>query len=95
MQESATPKPVLDVWEWQFEGLCRTRGAEIFFHPERERGAARRAREAFAVELCQQCPVIKECREHALSFPESYGVWGGLTEDERESILNERVPTAS
>ncbi len=32
------------------------------------------------------CPVIQQCRSHALSVREPYGVWGGLTEDERESF---------
>lgn len=96
LPETTTPKPTLDVWEWQFEGLCRTRGAEIFFHPERERGAARRSREAFATAMCRECPVIQQCRSHALSFPENYGVWGGLTEDERAAILGgAAVPEAS
>jgi WhiB family redox-sensing transcriptional regulator len=27
------------------------------------------------------------CREHALKVREPYGVWGGLTEEEREQVL--------
>jgi WhiB family redox-sensing transcriptional regulator len=30
--------------------------------------------------------VLRQCREHALAVREPYGVWGGLTEDEREAI---------
>lgn len=95
MAQTATPQPQLDVWEWQFEGLCRTQSPELFFHPDGERGAARRTREAFATALCRECPVLQQCREHALSFPEPYGVWGGMSEDEREAILGRRVPQAS
>jgi WhiB family redox-sensing transcriptional regulator len=32
--------------------------------------------------------VIEACRSHALTVREPYGVWGGLTEDERESFYS-------
>lgn len=87
MHELTTIHPVGDEWDWQHEGLCRTRSPELFFHPDGERGSVKRAREARAVALCHACPVIEQCREHALTVPEPYGVWGGLTEEEREEIL--------
>ena len=34
-----------------------------------------------------RCPVRAECAAHALAVREPYGVWGGLTEDEREELL--------
>jgi WhiB family redox-sensing transcriptional regulator len=36
--------------------------------------------------VCAACPVIQQCRQHALAVREPYGVWGGLTEDERNAI---------
>ena len=30
------------------------------------------------------------CREHALAIREPFGVWGGMTEDERQVALTER-----
>lgn len=87
MNKTSTIHPVGSDWDWQHEGLCRTRSPELFFHPDGERGSVKRAREARAVALCEQCPVIEQCRNHALSVPEPYGVWGGLTEEEREELL--------
>lgn len=84
------PGPVADLWDWQFEGLCRTTDPEEFFHPEGERGSARRLRDERAKRVCERCPVILECREHALAAREPYGVWGGLSEDEREQELARR-----
>ncbi|MGN7248174.1 WhiB family transcriptional regulator [Janibacter anophelis] len=84
------PGPVADLWEWQFEGACRETGSESFYHPDGERGAARRLRDAAAKEICAACPVIAACREHALAIREPFGVWGGLTEDERQVILADR-----
>src|SRR5690606_36416570 len=52
MQEITSIQPVGDDWEWQHEGLCRTRGPELFFHPDGERGSVKRAREARAKALC-------------------------------------------
>jgi WhiB family transcriptional regulator, redox-sensing transcriptional regulator len=40
--------------------------------------------------------VIEQCRRHALTVREPYGVWGGLTEDERNTVyLAERDQTGS
>ncbi|WP_162237328.1 WhiB family transcriptional regulator, partial [Aeromicrobium sp. Leaf272] len=42
---------------------------------------------------CARCPVIEQCREHALTVQEPYGVWGGLSEAERREILERRPRT--
>ncbi len=58
-----------------------------FFHPDGERGPARARREARAKAICHTCPVLEMCREHALAVHEPYGIWGGLSESERETII--------
>lgn len=56
--------------------------------PSRRRTRPRRAqRELRAKQLCRQCPVITQCRTHALKVGEPYGIWGGLSESERELLL--------
>ena len=80
------PGPVADLWDWQLEGSCRRVGPDVFFHPEGERGTKRRIRAGAAKEVCFGCPVIEACRSHALAVREPYGVWGGLSEDERRAI---------
>ncbi len=91
------PEPLAEVWDWQLAGACRQVSPEVFFHPEGERGSARRSRDSAAKQVCFGCPVIRQCREHALSVREPYGVWGGLTEDEREAVYDGRsaIPDAS
>ena len=81
---SRLPGPIADRWDWQLQGSCRRENPEVFFHPEGERGPARRNRDEAAKSVCIACPVLEACREHALQVREPYGVWGGLTEDERE-----------
>ncbi len=87
---SRLPGPNSDFWDWQLEGACRGEDPSIFFHPEGERGPAREAREAAAKAVCAQCPVLARCAEHALAAREPYGVWGGLSEDDREAIYARR-----
>jgi WhiB family redox-sensing transcriptional regulator len=84
---SRLPMPIQETYEWQYEGACRETDPETFFSPDAERGPRRRAREAAAKALCAVCPVIQQCRSHALAVREPYGVWGGLTINERDSIL--------
>lgn len=61
--------------------------SSYFFHPEGERGPARARREATAKAICAKCPALLECRRHALQVHEPYGIWGGLSESERQQIL--------
>ena len=84
---SRLPGPQSEKWEWQLLGACRGKDTDLFFHPEGERGPRRSNREAAAKAVCATCPVMLLCREHALSAHEPYGVWGGLSEHEREAIL--------
>lgn len=83
--------PIFSAWEWQEQGSCRGLPSEIFFHPEFERGSAKVEREARAKAICASCPVLDMCRNHALAVQEPYGVWGGLTEDERLRLLNRQT----
>ncbi|PTR31505.1 WhiB family redox-sensing transcriptional regulator [Rhodococcus sp. OK519] len=81
------PGPNADIWDWQMRGLCRGVDSAVFFHPDGERGRARAQRESHAKEMCRRCPVLAQCRNHALAVCEPYGIWGGMSEAERE-ILN-------
>ena len=93
---SRLPKPIAEQWEWQYEGACRSMDSEMFFHPDGERGPRRRNRENAAKTICASCPVIDACRTHALAVQEPYGIWGGLSEDDRTAILIQRgIPVIS
>jgi WhiB family redox-sensing transcriptional regulator len=81
------PSPVAEIWDWQLHAACRDLSTSLFFHPENERGSARNQREERAKAVCRECPVMAQCREHALRVREPYGVWGGLTETERQQLL--------
>ncbi|MQA10682.1 MAG: WhiB family transcriptional regulator [Pseudonocardiaceae bacterium] len=87
---SRLPTPVSDVWDWQLHGACRDMDSDLFFHPDAERGYAREQRVARAKAICRSCPVLVECRNHALTAEEPFGIWGGLDETERREAVARR-----
>jgi WhiB family redox-sensing transcriptional regulator len=73
---------------WQPIALCRGSHSHLFFPPNNaERKEERERRETRAKSICKVCPVNAECLEYALTIREPYGIWGGLTETERRSLL--------
>ena len=81
------PTPVAEVWDWQLHGACRGENTSLFFHPDGERGPARARRQTAAKAVCAKCPVIEACLKHALAVREPYGVWGGMSEEERARLI--------
>lgn len=72
---------------WQDRALCAEVDADMFF-PDSDRDAAA------AVQVCSRCDVRRRCLEYAISNDVRYGVWGGLTERDRDLIrklVNKRV----
>lgn len=81
-------KPIIDNWEWQFQGACNGVDTNDFYLDEKMRNPSKGRREQAAIAICNTCPVKAKCLEHALSVPEFYGVWGGSTEEQRLAIIN-------
>ena len=74
--------------EWQDKAACKGPNHAIFFPPSRlERRIDKRQREARAKEICEQCPVLRQCRDHAIAIGEQHGIWGGLTARERKELV--------
>lgn len=92
---AALPKPIMDNWKWQEEGLCRFESPDLFFYDDNERGETRTARDALAVSICNRCPVVNTCLEHAITVPERHGIWGGKTQNELEILIRKRRRSAN
>ncbi|WP_309235591.1 WhiB family transcriptional regulator [Streptomyces sp. TRM64462] len=63
--------------------LCAQTGPELFFP---EPGSSTRE----AKLLCGGCEVRGACLEYALAHDERFGVWGGLSEQERHALKRRR-----
>lgn len=83
--------PVSSPWVWQEDAVCLGMDTELFFHPEGERGGTRQRRVAAAKAICATCPVLKQCREYALANREPYGIWGGMSEEERAAEIRRQT----
>jgi WhiB family redox-sensing transcriptional regulator len=83
------PRPLMEEWTWQADGRCRQLEPEVFF-PEDAGRTGLRAREERAKRICRDCPVLEQCREHALSMRETHGVWGAMSARDRVRLLSAR-----
>ena len=81
--------PIAAESQWQLSARCIGFPSAVFF-PEDQNPRERRRSEAAAKRICSACPVISQCREHALRTPENHGIWGGMTPDERNSYYTRR-----
>ena len=72
---------------WERFAACSGSDA-LFFGPHlQESKSDRETREAAAKAICAACRVIEPCREYAIASGELYGVWGGLGEAERRTLI--------
>lgn len=78
--------------DWRAARACDEWTAWLFFGPDHENARARRRREADAKQVCAGCRVKAECLtdiltvEGSLHAPSRFGVYGGLTAEERAAI---------
>lgn len=74
---------------WQLRAACRGPDSGVFFPPAvTERRDERDARERRAKAICAGCAVRQACLDFALDVREPHGIWGGLTEAERRTLLD-------
>ena len=73
--------------DWQDYGNCYGVDPNLFFP---ERGASQRE----AKEVCRGCEVKADCLEFALENKEKFGIWGGLSERERNRLRRARSAAA-
>lgn len=69
---------------------CKGADPDLFFDAPAERVTAYKARVAKAKAVCAGCPVRAACLAYALDSGQDYGIWGGLTEDERRALRRQR-----
>jgi WhiB family redox-sensing transcriptional regulator len=68
---------------WQDAALCAQSDAEAWF-PEKGGSVA------LPKAICGRCPVRTECLEFALETEQRFGIWGGLSTEQRLPLLAAR-----
>lgn len=68
-------------WHWGQLAACRHADPELFF-PVSESGPSLH-QVTMAKAICTGCPVRAQCLAFALGTRQEYGVWGGMSEQER------------
>ena len=64
---------------WRRDALCAQTDPEMFFPDVGERNPA-------AKRVCGRCAVREACLAYAMDNREPYGIWGGLSADERKKL---------
>ena len=78
-------------FDWRAKAACRDKDPELFFPVGNTGAAYQQIEEAKAV--CRTCKVIDACLKCALDTNQDYGVWGGLSEDERRALKRRAMRT--
>lgn len=68
-----------DLHGWEHEAACRGDDTSAWF-------SYREEDYAYALGVCELCPVREECLEFALKEGIDYGIYGGLKEDDRRAL---------
>lgn len=74
----------LDPRGWRERAACRSGHDPELWFPV---GPAAAAQTAAAKAVCRDCPVWAACLAEALSERSAYGIFGGLTAEERRALL--------
>lgn len=67
---------------WQDQAACKGRTDLTWFCETPGPSQAQQA----AIEVCRTCPVELDCLRYAVANDERYGIWGGMTENQRQHL---------
>jgi len=72
--------------DWRDDAACGDVDPELFF-PDGDIVSMRLQLQVKAAKaICRGCPVSATCLSWALASGQEFGIWGGLTEDERHRL---------
>lgn len=78
---------------WKGDAACATADPDLFFPDWTAKwhfGASVSQVTKVAKSICAGCVVQGECLAYALAVDERHGIWGGLSEREREKLTGKR-----
>jgi WhiB family redox-sensing transcriptional regulator len=68
--------------DWRLRAACQSVDPDLFFPISASGRSLEQVTAAKAI--CAACPVRRECLAFALITGQAHGVWGGLTQEERQ-----------
>ncbi|MDQ1482480.1 MAG: WhiB family transcriptional regulator, redox-sensing transcriptional regulator [Actinomycetota bacterium] len=74
---------------WRDRAACLDEDPDLFF-PDGNTGPAVLQTEA-AKAICRRCEVSAACLKWAIESGQDYGVWGGMSEDERRTLTRRKA----
>lgn len=78
---------------WRDRAACLDEDPELFF-PAGDDGPLNQAQIEEAKAVCRGCDVQDSCLSWAFVMDERYGVWGGLSERERQELKRRKLKNA-
>lgn len=69
--------------QWQSDARCSQADAHAFY-PEQGASAVE------AKMICRACTVRDQCLDYAMAHNERHGVWGGMTDPERQRLKRDQ-----
>lgn len=86
-------------WDTEWQGArCRGIDPNIFFTPDGKVSSLQKAKLIYrAKQICKDCPLRQRCLSLSIDNHEEFGVWGGMSEKDRRSLMKFRTnpPAAS
>ena len=76
-------------YSWRRNASCKDTDPELFFPVGTTGQALVQISEANVV--CDECLVRGKCLDFALETNQDWGIWGGMSEDERRDIRRQRA----
>lgn len=79
---------------WQKRALCVESGVDFFAEADLDENSTEleiqlaQAETQLAKDICQVCPVRKECLDSAFQFEDRWGVWGGADQETIRKALS-------
>ncbi len=71
-----------DEQSWRTRALCAEVDPELFFPTAPGRPPQ------YLRQICFRCQVRPQCLEYAIETKQEHGIWGGMTESERNRLSN-------
>lgn len=72
--------------EWRAQAACKNQ-IKLFFPAEEKKTV----KYTDALNICNSCPVKKECLDYAISYDMVHGIWGGTTPNQRRALMHDKM----